>query len=341
MSIKPVKATLYKRENGVYYVKWREGEKERRRSLGTTKLREAQLLRDGVNEEIRAKKLYPDRAQEWTLRDAFQVYMEHEEGRLSEATVESYSRSWRQFEKAMPVATLAAVLPDHILQWRRAMSDKGFRPVTVNTRLQNVNTVLRWFIQQGMLKGPSPAEKVSRLRETKRPPRFLSEDECSRLLAAARAVDEDLYLFCCLCLYAGLRKGEAIGARWEWINWAGNTITVPHDESFMNKSQKTRTIPIAQSLRPILEQRRQDSGFLCYPHGKGKRYRMTVDRPFSRAVALAQVDCSPHTLRHTFASLLAQKGVSLYKIQGYLGHSSFMTTQIYAHLCPAEDSLEL
>ena len=42
--------------------------------------------------------------------------------------------------------------------------------------------------------------------------------------------------------------------------------------------------------------------------------------------------CTPHSLRHTFASQLAIKGVSLYKISKWLGHADFKTTQIYAHL---------
>ncbi|MFD9721750.1 tyrosine-type recombinase/integrase [Streptomyces sp. NPDC059076] len=44
--------------------------------------------------------------------------------------------------------------------------------------------------------------------------------------------------------------------------------------------------------------------------------------------------CPPHSMRHTRASWLIQKGVSLYEVQHLLGHESFQTTQCYAHLQP-------
>jgi len=50
---------------------------------------------------------------------------------------------------------------------------------------------------------------------------------------------------------------------------------------------------------------------------------------------------TPHVLRHTFASQLALKGVSLYKIQQWLGHSDPKTTMIYAHLQAHDEEIDL
>lgn len=50
---------------------------------------------------------------------------------------------------------------------------------------------------------------------------------------------------------------------------------------------------------------------------------------------------TPHIMRHTFASQLAKAGVSLYKIQQWLGHSDPKTTMIYAHLQAQDDEIEL
>jgi len=49
--------------------------------------------------------------------------------------------------------------------------------------------------------------------------------------------------------------------------------------------------------------------------------------------------CSPHVLRHTFASHLVMKGISIYKVSQWLGHRSVNTTMIYAHLAPQDDEI--
>ena len=53
----------------------------------------------------------------------------------------------------------------------------------------------------------------------------------------------------------------------------------------------------------------------------------------------AEIECTIHELRHTFASQLAIAGVSIYKISKWLGHASIKTTEIYAHLTPNDDDI--
>ncbi|PKD37802.1 hypothetical protein CWO84_21330 [Methylomonas sp. Kb3] len=57
---------------------------------------------------------------------------------------------------------------------------------------------------------------------------------------------------------------------------------------------------------------------------------MSVRKAIDRA---GLVDCTIHTLRHTFASRMIQNGASLYEVKELLGHSSINTTMGYSHLC--------
>jgi len=82
---------------------------------------------------------------------------------------------------------------------------------------------------------------------------------------------------------------------------------------------------------------RRPSGFVLKPrlaYGPEKRYRWEFSKVFAVLLAEAKVPAwvTPHVLRHTFASLAAQAGISLYKIGTWMGHSSTEVTEIYAHL---------
>jgi len=63
---------------------------------------------------------------------------------------------------------------------------------------------------------------------------------------------------------------------------------------------------------------------------------------FEELVIAAKLDVrviSPHAMRHTFASILAQRGVSLFKIAAWMGHSTAQVTELYAHLTAYDDDI--
>jgi integrase len=71
------------------------------------------------------------------------------------------------------------------------------------------------------------------------------------------------------------------------------------------------------------------------PNGRG--YRVDPKKSFATVVRAAGVSwCTPHILRHTFASQCVIAGIDLYRVSQWLGHSSITTTQIYAHLLPGD-----
>jgi len=138
----------------------------------------------------------------------------------------------------------------------------------------------------------------------------------------------------------GMRLNEIVNLRWKNVNLATRIITVG-DEDFTTKGRNQRYIPISdEALTSILSQRERkkaipigNSFVFSKPNGDpftGDYY----SKRFKRACKSAGIDKSIHfhSLRHSFASNLAQKGVNLYTIKELLGHSSITTTEIYSHL---------
>jgi len=170
--------------------------------------------------------------------------------------------------------------------------------------------------------------------------RFLSEAEIDTLLKACRTNSHPfLYLIVQLLLLTGARKGEARLACWQHIDLHKRVWLVPR-----SKNGRSRRIILSAGAIDALNAARKKSDELGLP---SKPDNFVFTNPTTRtayhsydtawmkardAAGLPKVRM--HDLRHTFASLLINKGVSLYEVQTLLGHSSLQMTQRYAHLAP-------
>jgi integrase/recombinase XerD len=127
--------------------------------------------------------------------------------------------------------------------------------------------------------------------------------------------------------------------KWNWIDFSQDIITVKNSDDFKTKSKRERIIPIHQKVNSILvsyyrlgSQPKND--LIFYRKKNIKLNGEFISKQFKVAVRAAALndDIHFHTLRHSFASNLVQRGVNLYVVQNLLGHENFKTTQIYSHL---------
>jgi integrase len=175
----------------------------------------------------------------------------------------------------------------------------------------------------------NPTAGLSTVPEVHRQ-RFLTADETKRLIAAIEG-DENRGAAQAmkLLLLTGGRRNEITHAKWEHVDWQRRTLLVP-----VAKSGKPRTIALNGAAIALLQ---------SVPRVRGNEY--IFPSPFSghpfaslfspwnrirRRAGLA--DLRLHDLRHSFASFLVNHGVSLYVVQGLLGHTQARMTQRYAHL---------
>jgi integrase len=264
------------------------------------------------------------------LAEAWRRFLEWAKDNLRRFTLERHTASWKAFRESGKPTTVEGI--EAFKAW---LIERGFKPATVNSRIGDVRAIFSRMIQLGVYRGPNPAAKITRLKLPKRPPKYLSTEQAEALLIAAKTQGRDMHLFVALCLLAGFRKGEAISARWEWVDWNAKTITVQASHGFTPKDSDCRTVPLSDGLLRILSEYRQPEGYAIRPGKELAKchYRVEICKHYPHVAKAAGVPwCTPHVLRHTFASRLVQAGVSLYKVQVWLGHSNSATTQIYAHL---------
>lgn len=183
----------------------------------------------------------------------------------------------------------------------------------------------------------NPFTKVKFPKLSKSFPTFISEDEL--LIILANTPYQYLKDIFTVGFYTGLRLGELINMQWSWIDFFQNHITVRCSDNFQTKSKKERIVPMSEKVKSILITRFnlavQQPGEVVFFRIQGRKlHQETISKQFKEATRKSNLNerIHFHSLRHSFASLLVQRGVSLYVVKELLGHEDLATTQIYSHL---------
>lgn len=189
----------------------------------------------------------------------------------------------------------------------------------------------------------NPFKKIKFPRLPKNYPVFISEEEFKIILSFTQ--EEFLKDIFTVAFYTGIREGEIVNMKLSWVDLSTNLIIIKNDEDFQSKSKKERIIPISQKLQNIFIKYFTSNLSIKenYVFTRIKNVKMREDfisKKFKKAVRKANLndEFHFHSLRHSFASMLVQKGVSLYVVKELLGHEDLSTTQIYSHL--QQDNLE-
>ena len=163
-------------------------------------------------------------------------------------------------------------------------------------------------------------------------PTFFSDLEFDLLLNKVKENDlKDLIVF---AVQTGLRQMELLTLQWNQINIKDRYVILDNS-SYLTKSKRIRTIPLSlKALQIITERELKNKGTLVFTL-EGKPIKPDyLSHKFKSYVLDAKINpnLNFHSLRHTFASWLVQRGVSIYEVSKLLGHSSVNVTQIYSHL---------
>jgi integrase len=214
---------------------------------------------------------------------------------------------------------------------------KGARAHTINFEVGALRTILNVAIKWGYLK-ENPTWDVKRLKvDDAKPVRFLSHEECHKLLEAS---PPDLYPIYFTFLNTGMRKAELENLEWADIDFKRRKIKIRRKEDWQPKTGE-REIPVNSQLLELLKdlKDRNDQSLqstYVFPHKDGGRIRVKLREKLIQIADKAGIEdlTKLHTLRHTFASHLVMQGVDLPTVKKLMGHSDIQTTMIYAHLAP-------
>jgi integrase len=325
---------IYLRDNIYWYQRMVNGRRVQC-SLGTTDFGEAVVK----SLEIRAEPFLvtPD-----PLRSEIDAFIEHkiQQNEYSRDSAESKRYALREFasfvNKADP-ATIFAADVDRFYQMLRKRVKESTAQGYITTLRSFFNRLLETRkVRTNVVK----AVKLARL-DTKGRTNFCTPALRDKLISKCRRDDIKFVLFC--GFHAGMRKQEIIEARPDWFDLKAGSIHVRKTDTFRPKDRDERTIPMTKAFKAFLKSYGLRSPFMLHPQiERGKsRYRWDFRRPW--AEYMAQNKCpavTPHIARHTFASLLASAGVSIYKIAQWMGDDVRVVQQHYAKLLPKDADIE-
>ncbi|MBM4172358.1 MAG: site-specific integrase [Ignavibacteria bacterium] len=180
------------------------------------------------------------------------------------------------------------------------------------------------------------AKKLKLPKLPEKQPLFFSELQFDLLLKVIREKDiKDLVQF---AIQTGLRQMELLTLEWNQINFKDRLLILDNRNS-LTKSKKVRTIPLSINAMQIITERELNKNQRLVFTLNGNVIKPDfITHKFKSYVLKANINpkLNFHSLRHTFASWLVQRGVSIYEVSKLLGHSNISVTEIYSHL-RAED----
>jgi integrase/recombinase XerD len=266
-------------------------------------------------------------------------YLQVEKG-LSLNTLNGYLRDLRALDRYAQEIGLEVekLTKDDLGQWIKRQSLEGAATSSISRRISCVRGFYKYLLRDGLIKTEPHTELLNPCVQ-KKIPTYLQGEEVDALVSLPnletnlgrrdRAIIELLYA-------TGIRVSELVGLRVYDVSLERALLTC------RGKGSKQRCIPLGRSavasLREYLNIRyillgKRVSESLFVQAKKGMMSRQDVWsllRKYARRAGLERV--SPHSLRHTFASHLIQRGADSRAVQALLGHSDLSTTQIYTHV---------
>ena len=260
-----------------------------------------------------------------TLSELAKEYIPYAEAHKAKSTVEKEASKMKLLVSAFGERKLTGITVRDIELYMQYRS-KVVKPRTVNLELALLRHMLNKAVDWGYLKG-NPAKRVKPFKEPPGRIRYLRRDEYDRLLSVCQ-LTPGLYEIVLTALETGMRKGELMSLTWDDVDLERGEITLKQ-----TKNNKLRTIPISDTLCPLLEElssKRLSSLVFTRPDGT------LYGDPYARFQIACKRACIEdfrfHDLRHTFASYLVMGGVDIRTVQELIGHRTITMTMRYSHL---------
>jgi integrase len=200
----------------------------------------------------------------------------------------------------------------------------------------------RWAVETARIARRNPVKDVKVARTVGRARKdFCTYDLRDRLIREAPTDELRFILFC--GFHAGLRFQEIVEARPFWFDFQTGNLHLRKTTTMNFKDREERSIPFTIEFQKFLTSYGMRAPFMLrpdVPHGKWL-YRYDFRASFMKYMRTQRCDwVTPHTMRHTFASLLVSAGESIYKVAVWLGDEVATVQKHYGHLTPDHHGIE-
>jgi tyrosine recombinase XerC len=272
------------------------------------------------------------------LIEKFLRYLEIEKNSSSH-TVLNYKIDLAEFSKFLQDKPIADVDYLALRKYLAHLKEINLNNRTISRKLSCLRSFYKFLFREGLIKN-NPVVMLSSPKQEKILPKFLTEEETVKLIEAPatdtvlglrdRAIFEALYS-------TGMRVSELVSLNIDNIDFIGSTVKV------LGKGKKERLLPIGdraleainQYLSERNSQRKKKETETLFLNKNNTRLsdrgvRKIIHKYITKLSLRSGV--SPHTMRHSFATHLLNRGADLRSVQELLGHANLSTTQIYTHL---------
>jgi len=280
--------------------------------------------------------------------DSFLNYLAVERG-YSENTIDAYRNDlyqladfvWGESVKSGAILPWTRFNRQSMLSYMLSLKERGYVSTTVARKVAAVKSFFGFMVADGIMK-TSPVDGISSPKVGKSLPKPISVSQARRLIEQPgklstpeakrdRAMLELLYA-------SGMRVSELVSLNLTDIDTKGGSVRC------FGKGHKERLIPIAPSAALTLEEYINEARpklapassetalFLNRRGGRLTRQGLwQILKGYAKEAGL-EVQVTPHTLRHSFATHMLSGGADLRSVQQLLGHANISTTQVYTHL---------
>lgn len=275
-------------------------------------------------------------------QDAFFKYMQYEK-RSSPHTITAYKKDIEQFfdylKQHYPETDIADIDHLQIRSWMVELLSNGITPRSTNRKLSSLKSYFKYLRKNNHIEH-DPMLKVVAPKVGKRLPTIVEEKQLKQLFEQVKFSDDFIgqrdRLIIDLLYSTGMRRSELVNLTIDNIDLSQQQLKV------LGKGNKERLIPFGVKLRDFV-QTYLDIRTHTFPYADSRRLLLNkkgenvnaqlvynVVKKYLSAVTTAEKK-SPHVLRHSFATHLANNGADINAIKELLGHANLAATQIYTH----------
>lgn len=267
------------------------------------------------------------------ISDLEKIFVEGEREDLSKDTLRLDGLALRTLKDTAGDKSVAAVTHQDLVDMKTVLRARNLSPATIAGYFRHLKAAFSFAKKQGALQS-MPVFPSVKMPEAL--PTIITEDHLQAILTYAKSNDYQTWRYLTFALHTGCRIGEAYRLEYKDITYYDHPAPsgIVGRATLTGKGSKQRNVPLLPAAMEAVGKRGWGRVFKQWiPTTTSKKFKACVRaaaRKYSEDQQQEFEKYHFHTLRHTAATHMYQKGIQLATVQKILGHTDIKTTQIYA-----------